>query len=74
MNSIEEYVTQVLEEVRENNPYPESIFVPPTKEQCEMAHEALKQVGMTLDKFSASMGKLVWNNCVDEISKQMLGE
>lgn len=33
--------------------YPEDIFIPPTSEQCQQAHEALKAIGMSLDEFAA---------------------
>ena len=74
MNSIEEYVTQVLEEVRKNNPYPESVFIPPTKKQFAEVHKLLKREGWSLTALSGAMGRLTWNNCIDEISKQMLRE
>ena len=33
--------------------YPEDIFVPPTSAQCAEAHEALKAIGYSMDKFAA---------------------
>ena len=74
MKTIEEHVASVLKELKDENPYPESIFIPPTDEQFKVAHEALKQVGLTLDKFSASMGKLVWDNCIKRVHKALIGE
>lgn len=37
--------------------YPTDIFHEPTTEECRKAHEVLKANGMTLDAFSASMGR-----------------
>ena len=37
--------------------YPIDIFQEPTSEQCRRAHELLKTEGMTLDAFSAKMGR-----------------
>jgi hypothetical protein len=37
--------------------YPTRVFREPTKEQCKLAHELLTAHGMTLDAFSASMGR-----------------
>ena len=39
--------------------YPEGVFIPPTDEQYSDAHEALRAIGMTLDKFSADMARHV---------------
>jgi hypothetical protein len=37
--------------------YPTRVFREPTEEQCKLAHELLTVHGMTLDAFSASMGR-----------------
>ena len=37
--------------------YPLDIFHEPTAEECHRAHELLTANGMTLDAFSASMGR-----------------
>ena len=37
--------------------YPARVFREPTEEQCKLAHELLTAHGMTLDAFSASMGR-----------------
>jgi hypothetical protein len=37
--------------------YPTRVFHEPTPEQCARAHELLMADGMTLDAFSASMGR-----------------
>jgi hypothetical protein len=37
--------------------YPIDVFHEPSKEECHRAHELLTANGMTLDAFSASMGR-----------------
>ncbi len=43
------------------NPYPESIFIPPTKKEYAKQRKALESVGLTVDKFSGDMGRHIWN-------------
>lgn len=49
------------------NPYPESTFIEPTKEEYELMNKALKACGLTSDKFFGSFGRLVWNNCINTL-------
>lgn len=53
------------------NPYPEDIFTPATKEQCAMAHKKLQEIGLTLDKFSGEMGRRVFNFCREDVKKAL---
>ena len=74
MNTIAEHIAHVLAEIKAENPYPESIFIPPTDEQFAMAHEALKREGWLLSKFTGDMGRNVWNNCIKRIHMALIGE
>ena len=56
------------------NPYPESIFKEPTNEQYRIIHAALKKEGLTLDGFSGSFCRLVWENCYAEHKKLLPSE
>jgi len=53
-----EGMVKVVNELK--NPYPESIFSEPTKEEYKMFHEYLVSKGLTLDKFSGSIGRIIW--------------
>lgn len=43
--------------VRWADAYPATIFHEPTPEECHRAHKLLTANGMTIDAFSASMGR-----------------
>ena len=45
------------------NPYPESIFPEPTKEEYALIRKLCQENKLTLDKFSGAMGRLAWNGC-----------
>ena len=51
------------------NPYPESIFTEPTKEQYALFHKILKENALTLDKFSAAIGRRIWDICCNDWEK-----
>ncbi len=69
-----EYLIEQLDEMKARNPYPESIFIPPTKEQYAKLHKLLKREGWSLDAFSGDMGRRVWNTCIEDIRVKLLGE
>lgn len=55
------------------NPYPEEVFIPATKEQLNEAHEALKKYcGFPLDKISGEVGRRV-HKLVKEDMIEILG-
>lgn len=63
---------QIVEgELEKENPFPENIFVPPTKEQYAELHKALLKVGLTLDKFSGDIGRTVWKNIIDTMKANL---
>ena len=65
----------IVKEFREKfqNPYPENIFIEPTKEEFEKAHEVLKrEVGIPLDKLSGSMGRQVFKYLVRDFESFLL--
>lgn len=61
-----------------DNPYPEDIFIEPTKEQYALLHKKLKEVGLTLDKFSGAIGRMVYKGLSADfqsnLSKKFKGE
>ena len=53
-----EELTEALQRIVQwADAYPTSVFREPTEDQCRHAHELLTANGMTLDTFSASMGR-----------------
>jgi hypothetical protein len=49
------------------NPYPETVFTEPTKEEYELMKKAFKEYGLIPDRFFGSWGRTVWNNCVNDL-------
>lgn len=66
----------LIDELRKDNPYPEDIFIEPTKEQHKLIQKLFKKNNLSLDGYNGSFGRKVWNNCVDclEIKQKELGE
>lgn len=74
----DQLLNDLLARLPKDNPYPESIFVEPTKEQLALLVEKLKEVRLTLDVFSGSIGRLVFtatqHNCTQSITDYFKGE
>jgi len=67
-----ERLREAMERIMEwSEAYPETVFVPPTSEQFKAAHEALKSIGMSLDKFSVDAMRHVVTG-VGGIAKEVL--
>ena len=60
-----------LELAKNNNPYPESVFTEPTKEQFARFHEILQKEGLALDKFAGSLGRRIWNTLVEMLEQAL---
>jgi len=58
---------KVIKELRERNPYPEDIFIKPSKEEIKEIHKKVKIEGLL-----GSEGRRVWNLCCDELEKMMV--
>ena len=63
VNPMEE---KIIKELRKRNPYPEDIFIKPSKEQIKEIHTKVKIEGLM-----GSEGRRVWNLCCDELVKIM---
>lgn len=70
ISDIKQYLLENLADELEN-PYPEDIFIEPTKDQYRLIHEILVKNGLTLDKFSGAWGRKVWNNCVKKLKDRI---
>lgn len=60
-----------VETMYQLNPY--SGFGKPSQEEYQRMHKALREYGLTPDMFFGSWGRIVWDNCVDDL-KEMLEE
>lgn len=63
---------EIIKEVKKSNPYPEDVFIEPTTKQYAMLYQYLDSQGLTLDKFSGTWGRRVWNNCCDTIIEKIM--
>jgi len=63
----------MIKELQKRNPYPESVFIEPTKAQYEKFNELMKEAGLCVAAYNGSWGRRVWNNCVEEL-KDILRE
>lgn len=64
-------VTGAIETTHKNNPYPDDIFIEPTKEQWKAMSKCLQENGFIPDAFFSSHGRKIWNNCLDDLVKKI---
>lgn len=64
-------IKAIIQDLRNNNPYPGDIFIEPTKEQYQKLHDYLQNIGLSNDKFFGAFGRIVWNNCLDKIEEEL---
>jgi len=67
-----EIIKIILDEIEKcENPYYESVFIEPTKEELLMVSNFLESKGLTLDKFSGAFGRKVWNKVKQELKQRI---
>jgi len=59
----------IIKQMKNLNPYPESVFTKPTEEEYILMREALRMYGLIPDRFFGSWGRTVWNNCVETMEE-----
>jgi DNA repair exonuclease SbcCD ATPase subunit len=57
--------------IKKRNPYPSDVFIEPTKKQYEIFNKKLEEVGLTPDGYNGTTSRKVWNNCCDDIMKEL---
>ena len=67
-DNIKAEIIKLIRELVPLNPYPEDIWIEPTKEQYNLFHQILQKQGLTLDKFTGALGRRIW----DAFRKDML--
>jgi len=56
------------------NPYPEKIFPPIEEEEWRRIDELLrKELGFPLDRVSGNIGRIVWNNLMEDVKSAVQG-
>jgi hypothetical protein len=56
-------LTEIVEFIRAQNPYPASVFIEPTDAQFEAFNDYLEQFGLSADAYNGAMGRKTWENC-----------
>lgn len=64
-----ENINDLINKISKLNPYPEAVFTEPTKKEYELMKKIFKKYGLIPDRFFGSLGRDVWNNCIDELKK-----
>lgn len=60
---------EIIQNLKDNNPYPEKLFPQPSDKNYEDMRLAFLAANMSPDAFFGTLGRKVWNNCVDELTK-----
>jgi len=60
-------IKDILSDVESRNPYPEDIFIEPSKEDWALLNSICRINGKMSESFMGSFGRLVWKNCIKEI-------
>ncbi len=53
-----------ISQLKKNHPYPDDIFIPPTKEQWEKFHEVLKNAGLSSGGFVGHACRIGYDACI----------
>jgi len=64
---IKTVLDNLIEYLKENNPYPESIFKEPSKENLNLAIKLFNENGISVDGYNGSMGRLARNGMIRQI-------
>jgi len=66
---------KIISELRKRNPYPDDIFIKPTKEEIEEIREVFeKKCKKSFEGLMGSEGRRVWNLCCDELKIIIKGD
>lgn len=60
-------VMELIEGVRQANPYPADIFIEPTPEAYDRFNAQLEEAGLSPDAYNGSWGRRVWASCCAKI-------
>ena len=66
---LKEEAGKLIKHLKGMHPYPEDIFIPPTKEQFEQTHRVLKDAGLSSDRFAGHACRIGYNACIFNIEQ-----
>ena len=61
-----------IDYVRKRNPYPSDVFTEPSEEEWKSAAKILTEHGISPDRIFAKWGRMVWNNCINNLESFLL--
>jgi len=56
------------------NPYPEDLFPEPNKDEWKKFHKALREAGLSPERFVGSCCRLGYNVCMEKLAALLSGE
>ena len=60
---------KLIEAMRYLNPYPSDVFTEPTEAEWKAVAPLLIKNGIVPDRIFAKWGRMVWDNCVNQIEE-----
>jgi hypothetical protein len=58
---------EIIKDLKEFNPYPETVFIPIPDEKLQAVVKLLKGNGYSSDSLYGNWGRTVWNNCCEKL-------
>ena len=55
---------ELIKHLKRNHPYPEDVFIPPTKEQWERFHKILEDAGFSSGPFIGHACRIGYDACI----------
>lgn len=71
IESVERELIDMITFFKLQNPYPESVFTEPSKDERLQVNKILKENEIVQDKFFGSQPRIVWNNLCDKIINEI---
>jgi len=59
----------LIEYLKENNPYPEKVFIEPSKDHLHLAIRLFNENGISVDGYNGSMGRFARNGMIRQIEE-----
>lgn len=60
-------IQDAIKELKEHHPYPKDVFAPLTKEERKKYTEIILKSGFSVDRYSAELMRLSWDNCIKQL-------
>ena len=64
-------IKEIIKELKEQNPYPELVFIELSGGIYQKVIELFKENGLSLDGYNGSFGRKVYNNCLEDLEERI---